>query len=648
MAADEGHRKLTAILAADVAGYSRLMADDDRATIRTLTEYRDVFAKYIESHEGRVVDTAGDSVLAMFDSVIETVEAAVEIQRDLSERNDALLDHRRMHFRIGINLGDIIIRDDGTAYGDGVNVAARLEGLAEPGGIMVSGSAHEQVEGKLDVGLADAGEHEVKNIAKPVRAYRVLLDGAEAEASTKTSLTAKALSRPKVLAGLVGALAVIIGFAVWGVTVRVEVPQMVMADGTPTDDPVLAMPTGPVIAVLPFNNLGSDADQDVFADGIATEILKQLSRASGLKVISRGSSFRYRDPSLDAREVGRELGAAFLVLGTVQREGERLRIGAELFQSLDGEQLWSNSYDRDFATADIFAAQDEIANAIVATIADEHGVISQVVREQGRNRDVASLSSYECVLLGHTYFEVPTPENHARARDCLEQAVEKDPEYADAWGWLAVIYTQEHSHGFNSQPEALERALRVANVGVTADRNSQLAWQGKAAAHWFRHEMHEFAPAARKAVALNPNDASTLAIIGWYFATAGMYEEGLPLLNKALALSPYPVAWWKYPFLEKAYQEGDYETALAIAHETNFPGFFWSNVNFAMIYGQLGQADKAAAEIETLLSLAPDDIAQTIREKYRIWNAPEPLIRKIVEGLRKAGLDIPDEPVPTE
>ena len=225
MPVDEGQRKLTAILAADVAGYSRLMADDDRETVRTLTAYREVFAEHIETRQGRVVDTAGDSVPATFESVIEAVEAAIEIQRVLGVRNETLSGHRKMHFRMGVNLGDIIIRDDGSIYGDGVNVAARLEGLAEPGGIMIADVARQTVEGKLAVGLEDAGAHEVKNIAKPVRAWRVMVDGSEPVTSPNTVSASNTLRRPKVIAGLAAALAILVGFTVWGVTLRVEVPQ---------------------------------------------------------------------------------------------------------------------------------------------------------------------------------------------------------------------------------------------------------------------------------------------------------------------------------------------------------------------------------------------------------------------------------------
>ena len=267
----EGQRKLAAILAADVAGYSKLMADDERATIASLKVARAVFRERIEAHAGRLIDTTGDCVLAEFRSPIEAVECAVEIQRQLKTINEPAPDHRQMHFRIGVNLGDVIEEADGTIYGDGVNVAARLEGLAEPGGIMLADVARQTVEGKLDVGLADAGEHEVKNIAKPVRAWRVLLDGEEAGAPV-----AKTFRRPKVIAGLAAALAVVIGLAVWGVAVRVEVPQMVMADGTPTDDPILAMPTGPSIIVLPFENLSTESDQQYFADGITIDILSAL------------------------------------------------------------------------------------------------------------------------------------------------------------------------------------------------------------------------------------------------------------------------------------------------------------------------------------------------------------------------------------
>ena len=260
---DDSHaRKLVAILAADVAGYSKLMADDEVATMRTLTAYREVFAEHVTGHKGRIVDTAGDSVLATFESVVEAVEAAVDVQRDLAERNEVLSGHRKMHFRIGVNLGDIIVRDDGTIYGDGVNIAARLESLAEPGGVMIGDFARLGVEGKLNVGLEDAGEHEVKNIEKPVRAWRVLLDGSEVASPAHVHPMPRALRRPKVIAGLAVALAVAAGFVVWGVTVRVETPQMVTADGMPTDDPVLAMPTGPSIAVLPFDNLSGDPEDE--------------------------------------------------------------------------------------------------------------------------------------------------------------------------------------------------------------------------------------------------------------------------------------------------------------------------------------------------------------------------------------------------
>ena len=319
----EGQRKLAAILAADVAGYSKLMADDERATIASLKVARAVFRERIEAHAGRLIDTTGDSVLAEFRSPVEAVECAVEIQRQLKTINEPAPDHRQMHFRIGVNLGDVIEEADGTIYGDGVNVAARLEGLAEPGGIMLADVARQTVEGKLDVGLADAGEHEVKNIAKPVRAWRVLLDGEEAGAPV-----AKTFRRPKVIAGLAAALAVVIGLAVWGVAVRVEVPQMVMADGTPTDDPILAMPTGPSIIVLPFENLSTESDQKYFADGITIDILSALSRFKGLFVYSKETTFALGADEAGADQAVADLGVRYVLKGSVRRSDDIIRINA--------------------------------------------------------------------------------------------------------------------------------------------------------------------------------------------------------------------------------------------------------------------------------------------------------------------------------
>ena len=412
MPVDEGQRKLTAILAADVAGYSRLMADDDRETVRTLTAYREVFAEHIETRQGRVVDTAGDSVPATFESVIEAVEAAIEIQRVLGVRNETLSGHRKMHFRMGVNLGDIIIRDDGSIYGDGVNVAARLEGLAEPGGIMIADVARQTVEGKLAVGLEDAGAHEVKNIAKPARAWRVMVDGSEPVTSPNTVSASNTLRRPKVIAGLAAALAILVGFTVWGVTLRVEVPQMVKADGTPTDDPVFAMPTGPTIAVLPFENLSEGNDDDYFANGLTEDLVVGLSQFPSFLVIARNSTLRYQGQSVDVREVSRDLGAQYVVGGSVRLTNNSLRVTVHLLDGADGTDLWANTYDRDLDANNLFEIQDEITAKISATIGDNSGIVTRASMANIRGKRPQSLGTYECWLRLVAYYDAVTPEGH--------------------------------------------------------------------------------------------------------------------------------------------------------------------------------------------------------------------------------------------
>jgi adenylate cyclase len=472
-----GHtRKLTAILAADVAGYSRLMADDEGATVNTLTEYREVFQEHVRSHKGRIVDTAGDSVLATFDSVVEAVEAAVAVQRDLSDANEALQGHRKMHFRIGVNLGDIIVREDGTIYGDGVNVAARLESLAEPGGVMVSEDAYRQVEGKLGVGLEDAGEHEVKNIAKPVGAWRVLLDGVASADSGSSGSKGALGSRPKLVAWLVAVLTVVVGVAVWGLTIRVEAPQMVMADGTPTDDPVLAMPTGPSIAVLPMENAGGNSDDVFFSDGITEDILTRLSQFDGLTVIARSSSFQFGDQNLDSLAFGKSLGADYVLTGRVRRGATDIRITVELMDGKSGQQLWAKSYDRPLDVIAVFAVQDEITTEIADLVGDAGGLIFGAELKRAQQKAPSSIGSYDCVLLTQNYQAIGTHDSFVKAHDCLIEAVQRDPEYADVWASLAQIHIDEHFWpSLRTSGDPFDDARAAAQKALDIDPANQMA-----------------------------------------------------------------------------------------------------------------------------------------------------------------------------
>ncbi|MDP6954128.1 MAG: adenylate/guanylate cyclase domain-containing protein, partial [Alphaproteobacteria bacterium] len=515
MAADEGKRKIAAILAADVAGYSRLMADDDRATVRTLTEYREVFAEHIDTHHGRIVDTAGDSVLATFASVIEAAEAAIEIQRELSQRNETLAGHRRMYFRMGVNLGDIIERDDGTIYGDGVNVAARLEGLAEPGGVMVSESAHLHTEDKLGVDVAYIGEHEVKNIPRPVKAYRLLLDGAE-----PSPAPAKPAGRTKLIAGAAIAVAVVAGLAVWGLTVRVEAPQMVMADGTPTDDPVLAMPTGPSVAVLPFDELTENPPHPHLAEGISSQLVSNFMAFSDLSVLAIDSTRPLKEAQASPAAIREALSADYVVRGSVQQNADAVRVTIDLISTESGNHVWSNRYESEIATNRLFDIQDDIAMQIAGALGSNFsGIIAEDMRLLKRNSPT-QMSAYDCVLMEMNYWNVRTPEAHAEVRDCLERAVEEEPDYARAWSSLAWNYSEEFMVAYNTRPDAEQRAVdaarRAVNLEPTAYNTNALSqmlyWTG---------DYDQFRIHTKQALTLNANDAAILNEIAFCYAGLG-------------------------------------------------------------------------------------------------------------------------------
>ncbi len=392
----ETKRKLAAILSADVAGYSRLMGADEEATIAALDARRAIFRDRVAARGGRVVDTTGDSVLCVFESVVEAVRCAAEVQAALAAINADEPEDRRMRFRIGVNLGDIVEKDDGTVYGDGVNVAARLEALAEPGGICLSGSAHEQVRDKTDFTFHDIGEHDVKNIARPVRAYRVLADGAPQAAPRAPQSRRTAV----IVAAAVVVLAVA-GVAVWQATKPTPTPPT-EAVAKPVD-PILALPARPVIAVLPFTNMSGDPEQEYFSDGITEDIITELSRFPDLAVIARHSTFKYKGEAIDLRHMAAELGATHVVEGRVRRSSNTIRVTAQLIDASDGTHMWADTYDRDLTAPNIFALQDDITSRIATTIGDTYGIISMSALSSAKRKAPDNLGAYECVLRGYEF-----------------------------------------------------------------------------------------------------------------------------------------------------------------------------------------------------------------------------------------------------
>jgi adenylate cyclase len=607
MAENVVRQRLAAILAADVAGYSRLMGDDERATIDAINSCRAVFREQIEANGGRVVDMAGDSVLAIFDTAIGAFTTAMAAQERLGDLNADVAVERRMLWRIGVNTGDIHEQDDGTVYGDGVNVAARLEALAEPGGICLSDKVHTEVRGKIDRGFADLGDHEVKNIAEPVRAYRVLAAGEVAPAKPNRI-------RLLALAGTAAVVAIIVAF-LWPGEYDDSSPDVVE---TATPDGALPpLPSGPSIAVLPFDNLGGDPEQEYFADGLTEDILTRLAAFSDLKVIARNSSFQYKGEAVDVRDVGRDLGAAFVLEGSVRRDATSIRISAQLLDAKDGAHVWQQTYDRDLSAGNIFAIQDEITEQVAAAIGGPAGAItaSRIERMQGGVTD--DLRSYECVLLAHEYARSMTAELHLSARECLVDVVAREPNNVEALANLGQIYIEEIWSGFNPRdagPTSLEAAFEVLNRAVKLSPDHSLARKVLAVAFYSDGDAEQFQDEARKAIALNPNDINNVAEMAMWIGYSGDWEGSKALSERVRRLVGEAPNWHNWTEFNYHYRDKDYAAAATSARATLEIEHWASPWYLALAYAGMGETEKAMEALAKARTLDPNLDTETVRE----------------------------------
>jgi TolB-like protein len=584
-------QKLAAILAADVAGYSALMGDDERATVATLDAYRAVFRAHVGDENGRVVDTAGDSVLAVFPSTIGAVRAALAIQNDLAKRNEALPEHRRMHFRIGVNLGDVIEKTDGTVYGDGVNIAARLESLADPGGLTISGTTFDQIDGKLDIGFAFLGEKEVKNIAKPVRAYSAELD------------TTKA-----------------------------------------TPQPPAKEAERPSIAVLAFENLSGDPDQEYFADGIAEDLITELSRLRWLQVTARISSFTYKGQAIDMRQVGRELGVRYVVEGSVRRGGERVRITAQLIDTATGNHLWAERYDRDLA--DIFALQDEITETLVAALQVEVG---EFERERARRKPAESLDAWEAYQRGMWHLCQFDAENLPEARRLLRRAIDLDPGFVQPHAAMGFSHFIELTNFPSETPLIkLEEALRFASQAVALDDKDALAHFILGRIRTMRGDYNSAIAESRLAIDLNPSLAFGHYGLGVALWWTGRSEEAISALDTAIRLSPRdPFIWVSHNMRAVAHlSAGNFEAAVEDARQATRTktSVYWPLSVLASALALIGEQEEAEITFKKLLELKPDYTLETALAGYAPLNpeALRPLLGTFIKGLRKAGMEDPE------
>jgi TolB-like protein/class 3 adenylate cyclase/Flp pilus assembly protein TadD len=588
MAGDGVERRLAAILCADVVGYSRLMEADEEATIRALSACREIIDKLVANHHGRVFGSAGDSVIAEFASPVEAVGCAADIQWELEKRNADLPEDSQMHLRIGVNLGDVVVEGD-NLLGDGVNVAARLQALADPGGINLSGTVFDQVEGKHDFTFDDLGAQQVKNIAKPVRVYRVGIGKTGSTADARASKT-------------------------------------------------LPLPDKPSIAVLPFTNMSGDPEQEYFVDGMTEDLITDLSKISGMFVVARNSSFSFKGVSTDIRTVGRELGVRYVLEGSVRKAADRVRITAQLIDAANGKHLWAERYDRKLE--DIFELQDEITATIVGTLEPELGV-AELIRSQEKSID--SLDAWDCYLRARWHAQ--DGESKDTLLECVRlcrQAIAINPEMACAYSQLAVVHTASVAFGYtDDRTRAIERAFEAAQQAVRLDNKDALAHTALGRVYDFRGQFEDAVREHKIALELNPNSSITHLFLASTYNHGGYPAMALPAAERAYRLSPRDPRQWFMHF-NKGFalsQLGHHDEAVeelrAAFHsqENNY----WTHYGLAIVLAHSGNPNEAANILTTalkrwkVLSNTSDieEAFSSASENYRTF---------LVTGARLAGM----------
>ncbi|MDF2766493.1 MAG: adenylate class-3/4/guanylyl cyclase [Rhodospirillales bacterium] len=583
MAEERVNRRLAAVLAADVVGYSRLVEEDESATLAELKARRRLILEpLLERHQGRLVKVMGDGVLVEFASAVNAVACASDLQREMAAANANLPHDRGIVLRIAINLGDVVV-EGGDLYGEGVNVAARLQALAEPGEIWISGNVFDQVEKRLALSYEDLGLRTVKNMAKPIRAYRIKTESSSAPIS---------------------------------------------AAGAP--------PKKTGIVVLPFTNMSGEAEQDYFSDGITEDITTSLSKLSQLLVIARNSAFTYKGRAVKVQQVGAELGVQYVVEGSIRRAGDRVRITAQLIDAGTGGHLWADRYDRDLT--DIFALQDEVTREIVAALA-----VKLTADEQRRlvRKPIENLEAYDLFLRGREAWWRHTRQSNLEAHAMFERTIALAPGYSPAYAFLSFTNNQDYVNGWTERPqESQERAFQLAQKAVGLDESDATARIAIGVAQLWRREHEEAIANAKASLVLDPNHAQGYFLLGWALHYAGRHEEAIDNLNRSIRLDPH------YPgvllhFIAQAHfalRRFNEAAALLKRRLLRDPDSDISRVLLASCYGHLGQSDHARAEWAAALQINPGYSLEHRRRVLPYKDAGD--FERIVDGLRKAGLPV--------
>lgn len=652
-------RRLAAILVGDIVGYSRLVGEDEQGTLRRIKAIRrEVVDPNIAEYHGRVVKTTGDGILIEYPSAVEAVGCAVTIQRMMSERNAGIPLDRRVEFRVGVHEGDIVV-DDEDIFGDGVNVAARLETLSQPGGICISGRVYEDLAGRLDLPFEDRGEQQLKNIARSVR---VLGLGPEAlaglasmprlhdEPDSAGFVPGVGTARSAWLRANVTQWAVVLiaalslaGVLLWRSTGRHDTPGREHASFGAASP---AQPGGPTLAVLPFDNLSGDPNQEFYADGISEELITDLSRFDQMRVLARNTTFAYRKKAMEVQELGRQLEAQYVIEGSFRRVPDRISVTAQLIDARTGTHVWAQTFERPTTSASLLSIQNDIAHSIGAAVGDiRTGAVAKADLERARGKPAAELSSYECVLQGYQASAAQTAvEPMRRARACLEATVKRDPNYAEAWAILTRVLYLQYSWGTGLYDndkglDLLPRILEAGNRAVELAPESQAAHFALFSAYAVTCQTERMRVETERVLAINPNDANALALLGSLLAYAGDWDYGRKLAEKGLALAgPAAPSWWWWVIAKDYYRKGDYAKALEIFQRSYSQQNWLDHLHLVYTLPHLGRIDEARAEIPALLKLKPDISVREADRLYTLWCFDADYRERMVKALRLAGL----------
>jgi len=632
MGEERAKRKLSGILSADAVGYSRLMEEDEASTILTLADSKELMANLIEQYRGRVVDAPGDNLLAEFDSVVDATECAVKIQQELKTKNAQLPGNRRMQFRIGVNLGDVV-EEGGRIYGDGVNIAARLEGLAKPGEICISRTAYDHVKNKLKLGYKYLGEHSVKNIAEPVRVYRVLT---EPEAAGKVIGEKRFLGRVSRRAAISAIMALVIvaaGLIGWNIYLQ----QSKKVEPASLDKMLFPLPDNPSIAVLPFDNMSADPEQEYFSDGITEEIITALAKVPDIFVIARNSTFAYKGKPVKIKQVSEELGVRYVLEGGVRKAGDRIRITAQLIDAVKGHHLWAERYDG--TMGDVFDLQDKITQKIIAALA---AILTQ---DQGKiisDWGTKNTEAYDAYLQAGAHLFPQTRDNVAKAIDYLNKAVALDPDFGPAHVRLAAAYNAIISRGYDKElgisnaRSLYQKHIKLALQNPTAGAHLAAAW-----GYLFGGKIEEAMSHAELAITMEPNSAQVCETLGSALIYEGRPQEAIKYISKSMRIDPEYKAmtlWWLgvAQFCDQQLEEA--ATTLGRARKRNPHLAPWFQI---AANEQLGRGKENPAIIAEYMKIRGwGELPPNLIEKAMQWyQFKDPDQRKLlVSGLQKAGL----------